>query len=56
MWGADAATAFPKADGIVIIFAAVDRCVADWVGIHGVESVTGGDQVRYSVLNYDILH
>ena len=34
MWGTDATTAFTEAEGTVTIFAAVDHCVADCVGIH----------------------
>jgi len=37
MWGTDATTAFTEAEGTVTIFAAVDHCVADCVGIHATQ-------------------
>ncbi len=37
MWGTDATTTFTDADGTVTIFAAIDHCTADCVGIHVVK-------------------
>ncbi len=40
MWGTDATTAFTDAEGAVTIFAAVDHCAADCVGIHAAKKAT----------------
>jgi putative transposase len=40
MWGTDATTTFTEADGAVTIFAAIDHCTAECVGIHAVKKAT----------------
>jgi transposase InsO family protein len=40
MWGTDATATFTEADGAVTIFAALDHCTADCVGIHAVKKAT----------------
>ncbi len=40
MWGTDATTTFTEADGTVTVFAAVDHCVADCVGIHAAKKAS----------------
>ena len=40
MWGTDATATFTEMGGSVTIFAAVDHCVADCVGIHAVKKAT----------------
>jgi putative transposase len=40
MWGTDATMTFTEVDGAVTIFAAVDHCVADCVGIHAAKRAT----------------
>lgn len=40
MWGTDATATFTEAEGSVTVFAAVDHCTADCVGIHAVKKVT----------------
>jgi transposase InsO family protein len=40
MWGTDATATFTEAEGSVTIFAAVDHCTADCVGIHAVKKAT----------------
>jgi transposase InsO family protein len=40
MWGTDATAAVTLADGQVTVFAAVDHCTADCVGIHAVKRAT----------------
>ena len=40
MWGTDATATFTEADGAVTVFAAVDHCTADCVGIHAVKKAT----------------
>ena len=37
MWGTDAAATFTDAEGTVTVFAAVDHCTAECVGIHAVK-------------------
>ena len=37
MWGTDATATFTEAEGSVTVFAAVDHCTADCVGIHAVK-------------------
>lgn len=40
MWGTDATATFTDADGAVTVFAAIDHCSADCVGIHAVKKAT----------------
>ena len=40
MWGTDATTTLTEADGTVTIFAAVDHCTAECIGIHAVKKAT----------------
>ena len=40
MWGTDATATVTKADGGVTIFAAIDHCTAECVGIHAVKKAT----------------
>ena len=40
MWGADATTTVTLADGQVTVFAAIDHCTAECVGIHAVKRAT----------------
>jgi len=40
MWGTDATATFTELDGAVTVFAAVDHCTADCVGIHAVKKAT----------------
>jgi transposase InsO family protein len=40
MWGTDATATFTERDGAVTIFAAIDHCSADCVGIHAVKKAT----------------
>jgi len=40
MWGTDATATFTDLDGAVTVFAAVDHCTADCVGIHVVKKAT----------------
>ena len=40
MWGTDATATFTELDGAVTIFAALDHCTADCVGIHAVKKAT----------------
>jgi transposase InsO family protein len=40
MWGTDATATFTEAEGSVTVFAAVDHCTADCVGIHAVKKAT----------------
>jgi transposase InsO family protein len=40
MWGTDATATFTEAEGSVTIFAAVDHCTADCVGIHAVKKAS----------------
>jgi putative transposase len=37
LWGTDATAAFTEQDGQVTVFAAIDHCVADCLGIHAVK-------------------
>jgi len=37
MWGADATATFTEAEGSVTVFAAIDHCTAECVGIHAVK-------------------
>jgi putative transposase len=40
MWGTDATATFTEAEGNVTVFAAIDHCSADCVGIHAVKKAT----------------
>jgi len=40
MWGTDATATFTEEDGAVTVFAAIDHCSADCVGIHAVKKAT----------------
>ena len=40
MWGTDATATFTEAEGSVTVFAAIDHCTADCVGIHAVKKAT----------------
>jgi len=40
MWGTDATATFTLADGHVTVFAAIDHCTAECVGIHAVKRAT----------------
>jgi transposase InsO family protein len=40
MWGTDATATFTEAEGAVTIFAAIDHCTAECVGIHAVKRAT----------------
>jgi transposase InsO family protein len=40
MWGADATATFTDAEGSVTVFAAVDHCTTDCVGIHAVKKAS----------------
>ena len=40
MWGADATATFTEAEGAVTVFAAIDHCTAECVGIHVVKRAT----------------
>jgi putative transposase len=40
MWGTDATATFTDAEGTVTIFAAIDHCTAECVGIHAVKKAT----------------
>jgi putative transposase len=40
MWGTDATATFTEADGAVTVFAALDHCTAECVGIHAVKKAT----------------
>lgn len=40
MWGTDATATFTEADGAVTVFAALDHCTADCVGLHAVKKAT----------------
>jgi putative transposase len=40
MWGTDATATFTDAEGAVTVFAAVDHCTAECVGIHAVKKAT----------------
>lgn len=40
MWGTDATATFTEAEGSVTVFAAVDHCTAECVGIHAVKKAT----------------
>ncbi len=40
MWGTDATATVTEADGAVTIFAAIDHCTAECVGIHAVKKAT----------------
>src|SRR5438309_6691735 len=40
MWGTDATTTFTGAEGMVTVFAALDHCTAECVGIHVVKKAT----------------
>lgn len=40
MWGTDATATFTAAEGAVTVFAAIDHCTAECVGIHAVKKAT----------------
>ena len=40
MWGTDATATFTEVDGAVTVFAAIDHCTAECVGIHAVKKAT----------------
>jgi transposase InsO family protein len=40
MWGTDATATFTEAEGNVTVFAAIDHCTADCVGIHAVKKAS----------------
>ena len=40
MWGTDATATFTEAEGAVTIFAAIDHCTAECIGIHAVKKPT----------------
>jgi putative transposase len=40
MWGTDATTTFTGVEGTVTVFAAIDHCTAECVGIHAVKKAT----------------
>ena len=40
MWGTDATATLTEADGAVTIFAAIDHCTAECIGIHAVKKAT----------------
>lgn len=40
MWGTDATATFTEAEGTVTIFAAIDYCTAECIGIHAVKKAT----------------
>ena len=40
MWGTDATATFTDAEGAVTVFAAIDHCTAECVGIHAVKKAT----------------
>ena len=40
MWGTDATATFTEVDGAVTVFAAIDHCTAECVGIHVVKKAT----------------
>jgi len=40
MWGTDATATFTEAEGNVTVFAAIDHCTADCVGIHAAKKAT----------------
>ena len=40
MWGTDATATFTEAEGNVTVFAAIDHCTAECVGIHAVKKAS----------------
>lgn len=40
MWGTDATATFTEADGTVTVFAAIDHCTAECIGLHAVKKAT----------------
>lgn len=40
MWGTDATATFTEAEGVVTVFAAIDHCTAECVGMHAVKKAT----------------
>jgi putative transposase len=40
MWGTDATATFTEAEGTVTVFAAIDHCTAECIGLHAVKKVT----------------
>jgi len=40
MWGTDATATFTEAEGTVTVFAAIDHCTAECIGIHAVKKAT----------------
>lgn len=55
MWGTDATMTFTAAEGTVTIFAAIDHCTAECVGIHAVKKATrfeALEPIRQGVTEY----
>lgn len=55
MWGTDATATFTQAEGAVTIFAAIDHCTAECVGIHAVKKATrfeALEPIRQAVKQY----
>jgi len=55
MWGTDATATFTEAEGAVTVFAAIDHCTAECVGIHAVKKAhrfAALDPVRQGVKEY----
>src|SRR5947209_18396135 len=40
MWGTDATATFTEAEGTVTVFAAIDHCTAECIGLHAVKKAT----------------
>jgi len=40
MWGTDATATFTATEGAVTVFAAIDHCTAECIGIHAVKKAT----------------
>lgn len=55
MWGTDATATFTEAEGTVTVFAAIDHCTAECVGIHAVKKATrfeALEPIRQGVKDY----
>jgi putative transposase len=55
MWGTDATASFTEREGAVTIFAAIDHCSADCVGIHAVKKASrfeALEPLRYGIKQY----
>lgn len=55
MWGTDATMTFTDAEGSVTVFAAIDHCTAECVGIHAVKKATrfeALEPIRQAVTEY----